>query len=123
MDTTKANILLIAPQLSTLDDAIFTLILSDVSKEVTSSAYGANEETAQRYLAAHYLTIINDSVGAGSGSTGFLSSIQTGDVSNDFDSSAFSSLKDFCRYDATAYGRVFMGIKKRSIITAQVFTV
>lgn len=123
MDTSKANILLIASALSTLSDSIFTLVLADVAREVTYDAYGANEEQAQRYLAAHYLTIIKDSAALGTGSAGSLTRIKTGDVENEFGSSGFGTLPDYSRFDTTSFGRVFMSIKKRSIVRARVFTV
>lgn len=58
MDTTKANVLLIAPELSETSDELFTLVLADVAEEVTVRSYAnGGIEIIQRYMVAHCLSI------------------------------------------------------------------
>ena len=68
-DTTKANVILIAPELSTASDDLFTLIIADaalsISTDIVPEAY---QEIIQRYLVAHKVT--ESSGGTGSGATG-----------------------------------------------------
>lgn len=60
MNTTKANVLIIAPELSTVSDATFTLFLADVAEEITTQLISEEaQEKAQRYLTAHLLTLHN----------------------------------------------------------------
>ena len=67
--TTQANVLLIAPELSSITDSdVWDLILADVASEVSSGVFGAAQERAQRYLAAHYLSLYGASLGAATGS-------------------------------------------------------
>ncbi|HQM83881.1 MAG TPA: DUF4054 domain-containing protein [bacterium] len=57
MNTTQANILLIAPELSTISAGLWTLVLADVAEEITENDYPESKvEILQRYLGAHYLT-------------------------------------------------------------------
>ena len=65
-DTTKANVLLIAPELSTVTDATFTLVIADAVLEFGSDEFGDQEEIVQRYYVAHNLTLL-ESTGTGGG--------------------------------------------------------
>lgn len=64
MNTTKDNVILIAPELSTVSDALFELILSDVAVFVSETFYAKEGvEIIQRYMVAHCLSVLNsDSV-------------------------------------------------------------
>lgn len=70
-DTTKANVLLIAPELSTVSDDLFTLVLADAALEFTDDEFvdadsNDREEIIQRYWVAHNLTLLNrSSLGSG----------------------------------------------------------
>ena len=67
-DTSKANVLIVAPELSTVAEAVWTLILADVATEITTSMIsGSYQERAQRYLVAHLLTIHNRNASAPAG--------------------------------------------------------
>lgn len=120
-NTTKANVLLIAPQLSSVTDEAFNLILADVAEEVSSAGFGAKQEQAQRWLAAHYLTMIfgADGTGASSG-TGAIKKEKVGEVETEYSTETLSRIKGLTRYDETGYGRQFESIKKKSIVPFKV---
>jgi len=56
-DTTKANVLLIAPALSVAEQAVWDIILLDVAEEVLETDVCKYQEQIQRYLAAHLMTV------------------------------------------------------------------
>jgi hypothetical protein len=57
-DTTKANVLLIAPALSAVtDQAVWDIILADVAEEILETDVCKYQEQIQRYLAAHLMTV------------------------------------------------------------------
>jgi hypothetical protein len=123
MDTTKERVLTLAPELSVItDDDLWTMILEDVSLQVKYDVYGDNEERAQKYLAAHLLTLhVNASNGSAS-ATGGVQKAKTGQVEASY-ADISKSLSDASRYDETSYGRQFMLIRKRSIVTPRVYTI
>ena len=72
-DTTKANVLLIAPALSAVtDDNVWNIILADVALEVTVDdvCKEAMQEPIQRWLAAHVMTVSTGVGLPGSGAAG-----------------------------------------------------
>jgi len=112
--TTKANVLLIASELSSIiNDDIWNLILSDVDNLISSSVFGLKSEMAARYLAAHYLTLIKDKTL--SGASGPIVKNKVGDV-----------MKEYARpqklrgseadYNRTGYGRTFLSIRNKILI-------
>lgn len=122
-NTTKVNVKLIAPELSTVTDELFDLILADVALEVSSASFGAKQEQAQRYLAAHYLTI---SVGSAesSASSGSVKKEKVGEVEIEYSDSLkdiLSSIKA-SRFDETKYGRQFESVKRTAILSFVVVT-
>ena len=122
-NTTKANVKLIAPELASVADDLFDLVLADVALEVSSAGFGAKQEVAQRYLAAHYLTI---SVGTAetSASAGSVKKEKVGEVEIEYS----DSLKDILtsikasRFDETKYGRQFESVKRTAILPLSVVT-
>lgn len=67
-DTSKANVLIIAPELSTVASTVWDQILADVKLEITTTFIsGSYQERAQRYLVAHLLTIHNRNASAPAG--------------------------------------------------------
>lgn len=123
-NTTKENVKLIAPELSTVTDELFNLILTDVALEVSSASFGAKQEQAQRYLAAHYLTI---SVGSAesSASSGSVKKEKVGEVEIEYSDSLkdiLSSIKATSRFDETKYGRQFESVKRTAILPFVVVT-
>lgn len=103
----KADIILIAPELSTLSDALFTQIIADASVLVDSLQYGNVSEIALKYLCAHLLTLVLQS------SSGGINSDLTTNVSEQAGRVSVTKAKagyDFgnaTRWDTTKYGMMF----------------
>lgn len=113
-DTTAKNVELIAPELAEFicqNGDLVTLILSDVAGQISSSKYGAKEERAQRYLAAHFLSLAYSS-SQGAGGSGPVEMEKVGDVQIKYGANNFM---DASRYDETPYGRTYMTIKRGCI--------
>lgn len=108
--TTQRLVLAIAPELFTVAAETWTMILADVAADVSLSTYGTRQERAQRYLAAHYLTLIASSSKQTSGP---VSSESVGQVSVSY---AAVNYRDRSRYDETVYGRQFVNIRKGRVI-------
>ena len=112
--TTRDKVKLIAPELCGISDALFSLVLADVVVEV-GTVFGRNQEKAQRYLAAHYLTLSNPgNVSRDPNVVGAISEKKTGDESVSYGKPGFLT-KSGSRYDSTSYGRVFESLKRSSI--------
>ena len=107
--TTQANVLIIAPEFSSVDAGTWTLILADVATEVSNAVYGTRQEQAQRYLAAHYLTLINSS---GKQCSGPVVAESVGQVSKVYAQSLVSKSD----YSSTVYGQTFLGIRKGCVV-------
>ncbi len=123
-NTTKANVILIAPEFSSVSDGLFDLILADVALEVSSAGYGAKQEQAQRYLTAHYLTISGAGASGSSSNSGSVKKEKVGEVEIEYSdglSSVLSSVKA-SRYDETKYGRLFEAISRTAILPLKVVT-
>ena len=113
-DTTAENVTLIAPELADFicgNDNLVDLILEDVAGQITSAIYGSKQERAQRYLAAHFLSLAYSS-SEGIGGSGPIEMEKVGDVQRKFGVNSFS---DASRYDETPYGRTYMTIKRGCI--------
>ena len=112
--TDKGNILKIAPELSAItDDDVWTLVLADVAGEVESSVFGSKQEKAQRYLAAHYLTLLMPDNLRNPAAAGSMTSETAGKVSRSY---GLARVKGQNRYDETSYGRVFHAIRRGIVI-------
>ena len=113
-DTTSQNVKLIAPELGEFicgNDNLVDLILEDVAGQITSAKYGSKEERAQRYLAAHFLSLAKQA-GGGVGGSGPVESEKVGDVQVKYGKADFT---DKSRYDETSYGRTYMTIRRGCI--------
>ena len=113
-DTTTENVKLIAPELSSFicgNDSLVDLILEDVAGQITSATYGSKQERAQRYLAAHFLSLAHSS-NQGVGGSGPVSMEKVGDVQVQYGANNFA---DASRYDETPYGRTYMTIRRGCI--------
>lgn len=93
--------------------ATINLILSDVARDVKQSIFGNNQERAQRYLAAHYLTLARNDSDRNPEAGGFLTSTKVGDVTYNY---SLSDLKDANRLDSTPYGRTYNQLCKAHVI-------
>jgi hypothetical protein len=111
--TTKANVLAIAPNLSTISDDTWALFLADVENHISQSVFGAKTEEAARYWVAHYLTLIKDSSLASA--SGPIVKERVGDVMREYAkvNNLSSSEKDYSR---TGYGQKFLTIRKSTIV-------
>lgn len=124
-NTTKILVFMIAPELeaaySGLDD-IVTQILTDVAQAVSYSVYGIEQERAQRYLAAHYLTLSNPTLlnrDEEANAVGPMTAHKVGDISKNY-GGILSAIKDVNRYDETKYGRAFNQIRKQCVVPFKV---
>ncbi len=103
----KADIILIAPELSTLSDALFTQIIADASMLIDSLQFGNVSEIASKYLCAHLLTLVNQSSSGGINSDLTTNvSEQAGRVSVSKAKANFS-VSNATRWDLTKYGMMF----------------
>ena len=120
-DTTTKNVELIAPELAVFicqNGGLVTLILEDVAGQISSARYGAKEERAQRYLAAHFLSLAyTSSLGQGGG--GPVEMEKVGDVQIKYGA---NNMMDKSRYDETSYGRTYMTIRRGCISTFHTVT-
>ena len=127
-DTTTENIEAIAPELKdfigdSCNKDLVELILEDVVAQIREAVYGSKQERAQRYLAAHLLTLIKQgSDGANSGASGPVEKEKVGDVEVKYSTAVVSNLSDVNRYDETKYGRVYMIIRKGCVLAFKVYT-
>jgi hypothetical protein len=113
-DTTRDNVIAIAPELASVSQEAFDLVLADVKVEAPASIYKSRTEQAQRYLAAHYLTISGASPSfAGSGTSGPLTKKKVGEVEESYGN---VSIKDATRYDTTSYGKVFKMVRDQVLV-------
>lgn len=102
-----------------LGSNLLRLIMYDVQAECTYQIYKDEQERAQRYLAAHLLTVLYQiSSGASSSSStpsGNIIREKVGDVETWYSDAGFSVKLNGSEFDlmSTTYGRVFLGIQKR----------
>lgn len=120
--TTKANILLIAPELSSRSDDQFNLVIADVNLQVSSNQYGTRTEEAKRYLAAHLLTLIQpEGSSSAPGGSGPVEREKMGDAEIEYGSIADLIGSDATRYDLTRYGQRYVAITKRLVPLFKVY--
>ena len=111
--TTKANILLIAPELSDRSDDLFNLVIADVSLAVSSSKFGTRTEEAQRYLAAHLLSLCGSSTSSGAGgASGSVKREKVDQVEKEYGSIGDILGDKATRYDLTVYGQRYMTLSR-----------
>jgi len=102
-DTTQTAVLAIAPELASVSQDAWDIVLADVAEQV-GSQWGGKQEMAQRYLAAHRLTLI-----ARQDKGGEITSERTGDVATSYASGGAES------YAETSYGREYERIRRGAI--------
>lgn len=118
-NTTKDNIIAIAPELSKVPISMMELVLADIENTVGSN-FGARQEEAQRYLGAHLLTLLNPDSGSNPDAVGGVKSERNEEVQIQYD--GLAGLKDKNRLDTTKYGVMFNQITKQSIIPFMTIT-
>ena len=100
MNTTQAEVLKIAPELSTASAEQWSLALADAailisSENVTDTDY---QELTQRYKVAHDLTVLLDSDKTGS----FITQQDMGEAGREYGQTVSGN-----EYDRTSYGTIF----------------
>lgn len=118
-NTTKNNIVAIAPELSKIPAGMMDLVLADIANDVGAN-FGVNQEKAQRYLGAHMLTLLNPDSGSNPDAVGGVKSERNEEVQIQYD--GLSGLKDKNRLDTTKYGVIYNDIVNKSIIPFMVIT-
>ena len=119
-DTTKANVLLLAPELKDKAgfDDLYELLAADVRAEITEAIYGSQQERAQRYMVAHLATLSGVS-SSNADAVGPLVTEKVGDVSKTYGLVQWAGGVE--RLDETRYGRVFMTIRKATVMSFRTF--
>lgn len=110
--TTKDNVLKIAPELSTVDNDLWNMILVDVDKDV-GSEFGEFREVAARYLVAHRLTVLTDKVIGES--SGPVIKRKVGDVFREYAKPTSIEGSD-SDYSKTKYGTMYLTYRRKIII-------
>ena len=116
--TTLANIKMIAKSDSGIralsaDDPEVIMVINDVSVWITEAKFGKTTEIAQRYAAAHFLTMENIPVGG----RGPLSSENVGGISQSF---TLPYLNQKTVFGATQYGLMNMECARRTQVAFDV---
>lgn len=103
MAITSADVLLIAPELSTISAGQWTAILNDVALQVSSAYWGTRFDLGSKYLAAHLATLTKRA-----GAAGQVASMAVGGVSVSYtsDSMTGDGLK------TTSYGQEYDRLSK-----------
>jgi hypothetical protein len=110
--TTKDSVLKIAPELSTVDNDLWNMILTDVDKDV-GSEFGEFREVAARYLVAHRLTILtNNTIGESSGP---IVKRKVGDVFREY-AKPISIEGSDADYTKTKYGTIYLTYRRKIIM-------
>lgn len=102
----QADVIGIASELASLDDAQWESVLADVELEVNVAAFGsqANADRAAKYLAAHLATTLFGTSGGG-GAAGAVQSVSVGQVSKTF---AVPGQVKESAYGGTKYGQEYL---------------
>ena len=119
--TTKADILLIAPELSDMTTDQFNLAIADSSVLVSMASCSSKTNIAQRYLAAHLLTIARPDSGGLSPSGASVTGEKAGRESRTYGTA--SSSIDAGDYSLTKYGIMYMSVIKSCVDTLTVMVV
>lgn len=117
-NTSKTLVLAIAPELADItDNLLWDTILDDVADDVAASIFGTKQERAQRYLAAHLLTL-SRSQDRNPHASGPITSEKTGPLAVSYANPKANSNGEL---DSTSYGREFMRIRKGCIVAIKSF--
>jgi len=118
--TTKARVLIVAPELQYMSDEVFNAAIAQANIEVTLSGYGSKQQIAQDWYVAHVVKLIRETSGdvSGGGSYTGNASSAAGGVSKEKVEGLEKQyaimagiLQDGNRFDETSYGRIFNTIK------------
>ena len=108
-DTTKANVLLIAPELSGESNDVFDLILADAALEIDEDYCNTTyQEIIQRYYVAHHVTKATSSGSTG----GAVERERVGDIEREYANKTNPDSSDMS-LGSTKYGLEFIRLSKK----------
>lgn len=119
-NTSKDLVLVIAPELTDIPPLVWDTILNDVANEVSASVFGTKQERAQRYLAAHLLTLSNPDPNRNPLASGPITSEKTGPLAVTYGRSSWI-VKGDSNLDLTSYGKQFKAIRDSCIVGVRSF--
>jgi hypothetical protein len=102
------------PEFASIADAVVELNIDDAELEV-STAFGAYQDIATLFLAAHYLVLSQDAESGASGSVGGVASESVDGVSQSFSVVAASNQGDQL-LASTVYGQRFLSYRQKIAI-------
>lgn len=115
--TTKANVLIIAPHLSTASDDLWTMVLDDVEISLSASVFGLKTEMAARNWVAHNMTLLADT--NTTAPSGPVVKEKVGDVETEFARPSKMNQTD-TEYSRTKYGVTFLSIRRSAVVNFSV---
>jgi len=120
-NTTKDLVLVIAPELADItNNLLWDTILADVADDIVVSVFGTKQERAQRYLAAHLLTLSNPDPNRNPLASGPIISEKTGPLSVTYGRSSWI-VKGDGNLDLTSYGKQFKAIRDSCVVGIKSF--
>ena len=103
---TKADIVLIAPELSRVPKAQFETAIRDAALQINRHVWGSKADLGHKYLAAHLVGLAHlDRLVAGS-----VQSDKVGEVAATYAASGFTQADEL---DATRFGREFKRLRRQ----------
>lgn len=119
MATTKADILKIAPELSSVSDDTFSFFITEAGRYINQAAWGEKANFAHALYTAHLLTM--SSRGASSqGAAGPVTAMKLGEASINFGQINLSG--NDAILGTTTYGSQFLSLRKTLVISPIVLT-
>lgn len=100
-------------QALTGSDPLVLMVLDDVARHITVEVFGSDTEAAQRYCAAHWLSLSNQPVGG----RGPLSSVNIGGISRSF---TLPYLNQKTVYGSTQFGLMYLEFLNRNVVAYKV---
>ena len=108
MAVTKADVVLIAPELSAVADGVFTAYLADAELELDLAAYGERADLAKKLHVAHHMTRSGYGTGGGRGD---VTSESVGQVSRSY-AAPTSSSSTPSPLSSTRYGQRLIALNR-----------
>lgn len=116
MAITKAGVLLLAPEFTSLADADFTAIMALAALEVNVTQWGARADHAGNLITAHMLTLSRPNLAVGD----IVASERVGEVSRAYAIAPIQIAGGDESYKTTRYGREYLRLRRLSIVPAVV---
>lgn len=113
MAISSSTVLNVAPELSSVSSERMSYFITEASRYINSTKWGAKSDFAHALLTAHLLTISNKN-----GISGEVIEEKVGDLSRKFSSSG----SDVSSLASTSYGKQFLQLRKSLIISPMVIS-